>query len=218
MRVQVDVFALWAALSALTPADFVEWDRQLGRLREACGAADYPAAVERDFDFHRFLFIRGGLADLVPLWTTLITKTTDFYKHRELAPADLPAVQKAREAAARAKCQNNLKQPALTAPGYHDANGRLPMLNAWFAWDTWVIELQPYIEQDNVCKQYDLAGVGSGPCRPSTSAPGARRSGTSRPPRGTPCWPPTSARATRPATRTTGAPRRATTWLTSGTR
>ena len=59
----------------------------------------------------------------------------------------LPAVQKVREAAARTKCQNNLKQLGLAMQMYHDANGYFPPAftpgQNW-GWSTYLL---PYVEQ-----------------------------------------------------------------------
>ncbi|MDY3551525.1 DUF1559 domain-containing protein [Gemmata sp. JC717] len=85
----------------------------------------------------------------------------------------LPAVQKVREAAARMKCQNNLKQIGLAAHNYENSRGGLPPV----AYDDTKMEdqtptfplqlptgqlprsihfiLLPYIEQENVQTKYD---------------------------------------------------------------
>jgi prepilin-type N-terminal cleavage/methylation domain-containing protein/prepilin-type processing-associated H-X9-DG protein len=68
----------------------------------------------------------------------------------------LPAVQKIREAANRMKCSNNLKQIALGCHNYHDVVGKLP--NAYDAKTgvSWHVLLLPYVEQDNLYKQFDM--------------------------------------------------------------
>ena len=75
----------------------------------------------------------------------------------------LPAVQKVREAAARIKCQNNLKQIGLAAHGYHDANNRLPSGYLFRSnpagnslGHSWQLHLLPFLEQDNLFRQFDL--------------------------------------------------------------
>src|SRR5215467_5807022 len=63
----------------------------------------------------------------------------------------LPAVQKVREAAARASCQNNLKQIALAAHSYDASNEFLPGIDTQAVGP--LVRLMPYIELDN---QYRL--------------------------------------------------------------
>src|SRR5262249_41129967 len=83
----------------------------------------------------------------------------------------LPAVQKVREAAARAKCQNTLKQLALACHHYHELQGTLPRNGNQFGltdshgtngtgccgvgaahW-SWIARVLPYVEQNAMFTQ-----------------------------------------------------------------
>jgi prepilin-type N-terminal cleavage/methylation domain-containing protein len=68
----------------------------------------------------------------------------------------LPAVQKVREAASRAKCANNVKQLVLACHNYVTANDVLPPVAAMIGGNRPVSAhflLLPHIEQDNIYRQ-----------------------------------------------------------------
>ncbi|QJW99904.1 DUF1559 domain-containing protein [Frigoriglobus tundricola] len=114
----------------------------------------------------------------------------------------LPAVQKVREAAARMKCQNNLKQIGLALHGYHDSNSAFPgggfnyqpygyrdsAVNAVavsgtpYPWNDyrsggWAFQILPYIEQGNVYSSTDLSVI-EGTSVPIYICPSRRTTGT----------------------------------------
>src|SRR5262249_30297304 len=76
----------------------------------------------------------------------------------------LPAVQKVREAAARLKCANNLKQMGLAAHNFHDANGYLPPNHGTVAINGVTYSndaspqalMLPYVEQSNKYNQFNF--------------------------------------------------------------
>jgi prepilin-type N-terminal cleavage/methylation domain-containing protein/prepilin-type processing-associated H-X9-DG protein len=70
----------------------------------------------------------------------------------------VPAVQKVRDAAARAQCQNNLKQIGLAMHSFHDSYKKFPVgrqtVNGdYFA--NWAILILPFLEQGPLFKLYN---------------------------------------------------------------
>ena len=102
----------------------------------------------------------------------------------------LPAVQRAREAARKTECQNNLKQIGLALHNYHAAHDRFPPAGVNYGWTrhtatdppsespvlntNGLMLLLPYLEQQVVYDQYDHTSAysnivtGSGCCGPNS--------------------------------------------------
>src|SRR5690348_5797465 len=69
----------------------------------------------------------------------------------------MPAVQKAREAAARTQCANNLRQIGLAIHMYHDTLKYIPPSRLSDVHATWAVLIMPYIDQGNLYNQWNLA-------------------------------------------------------------
>ncbi len=82
----------------------------------------------------------------------------------------VPAVQKVREAAARSECTNNLKQLGLALHNFHNVFHGFPKAGKLTNELSWHVYILPFIEQDNLYKQFNFApGTFNGP--PNNTGP-----------------------------------------------
>src|SRR5687768_15824313 len=86
----------------------------------------------------------------------------------------LPAVQKVREAAARTRCLDQLKQLALAGHSYHDAKKGFPQGVAHPGpggrYTSLFVELLPYLEQQAVYARWDATNPAANFVGPNATA------------------------------------------------
>jgi hypothetical protein len=100
---------------------------------------------------------------LVELLTPKVSsdRLTLVVEERELLPALQPSVLKVRASAARMQSSNNLRQIGVALHGFHDSYGRFPAAaiydkNKKRPLLSWRVQLLPFIEQDNLYRQFKL--------------------------------------------------------------
>src|SRR6478735_2061515 len=72
----------------------------------------------------------------------------------------VPAVQKVREAAARAQCANNLHQLGIAIHNFHDAKGGIPPASTGNIGLTFWAIILPYVEQQGIYDQLNIEASG----------------------------------------------------------
>lgn len=68
----------------------------------------------------------------------------------------LPAVQSVRESARRTSCLNNMRHVGLAIQNFESTRNKLPPARGADKYLTWPIYLMPYLELDNLYREFDL--------------------------------------------------------------
>jgi hypothetical protein len=134
--------------------------RPAEELPEAIAAVASLGAIATAEEFLAKLPVKRDGASLVAT-VTLPAWATQYFGVAALgAGLALPAIQKVREASARAQASNNLKQIGLAMHNYESANGSLPAAAITDKGGkkllSWRVSLLPYVEQENIYQQLKL--------------------------------------------------------------
>jgi hypothetical protein len=160
-------FALDVRVKGATAVKAKEAEKALGLLTKLAreGLEQIPAAELKNPALKNTVAVmnalKGGLKSAT--FSTTGTET----RARVAVPGDLPlaaaageAVVKVKEAAARSRSFNNLKQLGLAMHVYHDANGSLPPAavvdKTGKALLSWRVLVLPYLEQDALYRRFKL--------------------------------------------------------------
>jgi hypothetical protein len=157
-RVTLNQFRQQAEQTLYQPKE--KGPQPIGNLPQAVGMVAALGALNTADEILADPPIKREKADLAATVTLPPWMTTYIASSAVAAGALLPAVQKTREAAARAQAMNNMKQIALAMHNYHDTYGNLPPAAICDKKGkkllSWRVAILPFIEQQNLYQKFKL--------------------------------------------------------------
>jgi RNA polymerase sigma factor (sigma-70 family) len=122
--------------------------------------ADLPPELKRDEVYTTLARILAAALETSQVTQEKQSVRTTIETNSPLVGMLVPAVQKVRVASKRVESSNHLKQIALAMHNYHDVNGHFPPQAICDKGGkpvlSWRVAILPYIEQDNLYKQFKL--------------------------------------------------------------
>lgn len=80
IRRMIETFALQSCFDSLTEKDFIQLDKIVDLMAEACEQQDYPSIAERDLEFHQAIIRRAGISDLETVWRVIVARVRSHFR------------------------------------------------------------------------------------------------------------------------------------------